>query len=244
MEPRQLFTARFADDEVEMEFYGAVGGDFFEEGIETKKVLTELNKMQGQRLRGFVNSPGGNAFDGFQVANRIRSLRERGRISSVVMEAEGIVASAATLIFMQGDVRRMRAGAQFMIHEARARFVEGGTAQSHRTAADALEKMNEDAITLYAEHAALTREEIAEAMAEETYYDAQEAANLGFATEAVDQLAVAAYVSPETIAKLCPGYREPEKAAPIARKSHIAGELDLRRRMAAARSLTRGPSRR
>ena len=182
---------------VEMEFYGVIGGmSFFEDDdyVNVTQVLKTLNDMgEVETLRMFYNSPGGDAYDGFQIANRLDFLREQGKIGKIEAHAEGLVASAATLPFVKSDVRIMRNGSRFMIHLP----ISFGMGNEHemRSQADRLHQTTEEAIDLYETVANLDRAEIQKAMEVETWYSPKDAAGIGFATEVAEPFAIAACMS-------------------------------------------------
>ncbi|MDH3445753.1 MAG: Clp protease ClpP [Deltaproteobacteria bacterium] len=189
------FQARFAGDGVvEMEFYGVIGPSLEDDYIYAPQVLRELKGMgKVDKLVLLMNSPGGDVYDGFQIANRLDKLREDGQIGSIETHAEGLVASAATLPFLKGDRRVMRNGSRMMIHKP---WMFGmGNAEDMRAAATRLDQTEQEALDLYESISALTREEIAAAMAVETFYTPKEAEAVGFATEVAEPFALAACMS-------------------------------------------------
>ena len=190
-----------AGDVVDMEFRGIIGGysqledDDYVDAREVMASLKEMGKIS--TLRMFYNSFGGDAYDGFQIANRLRKLRDDGLIGSIEAHAEGMVASAATLPYLVADVRVMRSGSRFMIH--RPWTISSGTADDLRARADQLDQTEQEAIDFYAAVSSLHRKEIAEAMGRNagggTYYTPKEAKNYGFATEVIEPPAIAANIS-------------------------------------------------
>lgn len=62
-------------------------------------------------LKFYINSPGGDVFTAIQM---IRALQETE--ATVVMSVEGICASAATMILLQGDSFEVSEHSVFMIH--------------------------------------------------------------------------------------------------------------------------------
>ena len=193
--PKSGLRAYMKTDRIaEVEFYGVVGQSFDDDFVTVPSFLRGL-KLLGEldKLVILMNSPGGNAFDGFQIANRLDKLREEGTIKSIETHAEGLVGSAATLVFLKGDRRVMRNGSRFMIHKPSSFGI--GNADDMRGIAERLDSTEEQAIDLYESVSALTRKEIAEAMAAVTFYSPKEAEAAGFATEVIEPFAIAACMS-------------------------------------------------
>lgn len=188
-----------ADSVVDMEFYGVIGGaPFFadDDFVNAPAVLKSLKEMgKVETLRMFFNSPGGDAYGGFQIANRLDKLREDGQIETIEAHAEGMVASAATLPFLKADKRVMRNGSRFMIH--RPHSFGFGNEDDFMEMAKRLQQTTAEALDLYEAVSALTRDEINNAMIAETFYTPKEAEAAGFATETVELFAVAACISPK-----------------------------------------------
>lgn len=182
---------------VEMEVYGVIGGGAFfpeDDFVNVAEMLRAFRDMgEVETLSLFFNSPGGDVYDGFQLANRLDKLVEDGQVGTLETNAEGIVASAATLPFLKGTHRRMRNGSRFMIHKPWT--VGMGTADDFRAAAQRMDQTESEALDLYESISSLPREELAEAMSVETYYTPSDAKAAGFATEVVEPLAIAACMS-------------------------------------------------
>ncbi len=172
-------------------------GFFTEEAyVNVPEVLRSLKEMgEVDRLSIMINSPGGDANGGFQLANRLDKLREDGRIGSIETHAEAIVASAATLVFLKGDERLMRNGSRLMIHNPWGMTI--GDENAHAAAIESLQQTKQQALDLYDSVSTLHRDEISEAMDAETYYTSEDAVAAGFATQAISPTAVAACMSDE-----------------------------------------------
>jgi ATP-dependent protease ClpP protease subunit len=187
-------------DHAELEFYGVIAQipSFFEDDdfvrpVEVLKFFKEMGKVD--RLSIYMNSPGGDVYDGFQIANRIDKLREDGQVKTVETIAEGMVASAATLVFLKGSRRVMRNGSRFMIHEPYTLPRDGMNSTEMRAAADRMDQTKDEALALYETMSTMTRAEIETAMKSETFYTPKEAMAAGFATEVIEPYAIAAKMS-------------------------------------------------
>ncbi|MBJ2151363.1 head maturation protease, ClpP-related [Paracoccus sp. IB05] len=125
-----------------------------------------------------INSLGGSATDG---AAMMASVEAHG---SVTVHVRGVAASAATLIMVAAAEVVIHAVAMVMIHEPYA-FADG-TADAHRSAADALDKMTNTYAAAYARHTGHPVARIAEWMKAETWMTAAEAVELRFADRVED----------------------------------------------------------
>lgn len=121
-----------------------------------------------------LNCPGGDVFEGIAIYNALHRHKAR-----VVIEVDGVAASAASVIAMAGDEIRMAAGSMFMVHEAWG-FTQG-PAEDHEKNAELLRKINEDLVSLYAARTGQVEKKLRSMMAEETWLNTTEAKELGFA---------------------------------------------------------------
>lgn len=156
-------------------------------------------------IRVHINSPGGDVFGAITIANALRDQRvTKGRTVETVVD--GLAASAASLVAMAGSPMRMADNALLMIHDAWS--VAMGNARDMRKTADLLDQIRDGQIVpTYQWHSQLPAEDIVNLMAGETWMDAQEAVDFGFADEVVQGLRAAASIDPRGAAKL----RIPEK---------------------------------
>ncbi|MCA0404869.1 MAG: Clp protease ClpP [Proteobacteria bacterium] len=122
-----------------------------------------------------INSGGGVASDGTAIYSLL--LAHRGVVTTIV---EGVAASAASLILMAGDERRMRPGSMLMIHDTSR--ITWGNADEHRKSADFLDKLSGQYANIYASASGLDATEVREMMKAETWFSAEEARAKGFIT--------------------------------------------------------------
>ena len=81
--------------------------------INMKAISDSLESIGNRKLLIKLNSYGGDAFEGIEIYNYLKSLKNK-----VVVEVTSIAASAASIIAMGADEIRMSNGSQLMIHEA------------------------------------------------------------------------------------------------------------------------------
>ena len=103
---------------------------------------------------------------------------------------DGIAASAASYVAMAGDAVVMPENAFLMIHDPAGMAL--GTAEDMRAMAEALDKIKTSLVAGYAAKSGRPDAEIAELMRKETWLDAREAVDLGFADRLAEPVRIAA----------------------------------------------------
>lgn len=148
-------------------------------GTTAASFAREISALDVEEMQVFLNSPGGDAWDGLAIMNAL--MRHPAKVTVTV---DGLAASAASVIAMAGDVIKMNIGAEMMIHDAWT-FAAGSATELEKTA-EALHKLSNSYADAYAARAGGTREEWRELMLAETWFSAEEAVEAGLATEWVD----------------------------------------------------------
>lgn len=156
--------------------YGDVGDPWgFGDGFTPQAVAEALAEHGPGDLSVRINSGGGIATDGMAIHSLLTT--HPGDVSIVV---DGIAASAASLIAMAGKSIEMRDGAIMMIHDPRA--ITFGDVETHKAAALRLDKLADNYARVYSNRSGLTAAQVRELMKAETWLDADEAIEQGFAT--------------------------------------------------------------
>ena len=128
-------------------------------------------------IKVFIKSPGGSVFDGLHLYDELRGLS-----CPVYTYGQGIIASAASFIFMAGDKRFIQPHAWFMIHEL-ASF-NWGTLAEQKDDLKQKEKMMDQIIKIYADVSGLTTAVIRRnSLRKNWWLDSSEAVEKGFATQ-------------------------------------------------------------
>ena len=155
-------------------------------GISAKGFLAELGALPDTTpLALRINSPGGSVFDAVAIYNALK--RHTG---TVTVWIDGIAASAASYIAMAGDEIIMPENAFLMIHDPSGLVM--GTAADMREMAETLDKIAGSMTRGYAAKSGKPEIEIAALMAAETWFDAQDALDLGLATRMAEPVRIAA----------------------------------------------------
>jgi ATP-dependent protease ClpP protease subunit len=176
------YTIRAQSTGAEVVIYDEIGAY----GVSAKGFLAELGALpDATPLALRLNSPGGSVFDAVAIYNAIK--RHSG---TVTVWIDGIAASAASYIAMAGDEVIMPENAFLMIHDPAG--VVMGTAIDMRAMAEALDKIKGSLLQGYAAKSGRSHEEIAPLMAAETWLDAKDALDLGFADRIAEPVRIAA----------------------------------------------------
>lgn len=166
--------------------------------------LADLDKLAGKdSITVHINSVGGSLYVGVAIYNRLKGLA--AKITTV---NDGLAASAGSLIFMAGDIRKMHSGSNLMIHEA-AGFLYGYYKRSDLKQVDKqLAAHDKAGINIYVERTGRPVDEIKTMIARETWLTGQEAVDAGFADEVIgsEENPVEMRLSPDKATMMVNGY--------------------------------------
>lgn len=167
--------------------YGPIG-EAEEGGVTAARVASELATIKANRLEVFINSPGGDVFEGLAIHAQLRRFAAGGR--EVVVHVDGLAASAASFVAMAGTRVLTAASAMWMVHRASAAtFAAGNAGDMHQHADDArelaglLEKIDRDIAEIYAQRSGASADEWLELMSAESWFTASEALERGLTDE-------------------------------------------------------------
>lgn len=162
-------------DEVEVLIYDEIGVW----GISAKDFVAEIKGLDVSTIRLRINSPGGDVFDGIAILN---ALREHP--AKVVVQVDALAASIASVIALAGDERIIASNAYFMVHNPWGLAI--GDAAELRKFADLLERVGDTLVKEYASATGQSQRQIREWMNAETWFDADQSVEHGFATAKAD----------------------------------------------------------
>lgn len=140
------------------------------------KVNRQLNEANGEPVTIEINSPGGHVDAGSEIYTALKNYP-----GHVTVEVVGLAASAASVIAMAGDEVKISPTAEIMIHNAW--MTSSGDKKSKEKDAKVLTITDEGLVNAYEIKTGKSREEILALMDEETWMNAQQAVELGFADE-------------------------------------------------------------
>lgn len=170
--PRVTLTADAATGTADLELFGPIGGWF---GKNAQEVVDEIRALQNvTTLRVHINSLGGDVFEGFAIYNSLREFP--GRVETII---KGVAASIASVIALAGkDGVTVMAPAMVMIHDPRA-LAYGGS-DDMRAMAKLLDKAANVIADVYTARTKQPKATVRAWMAEETWFEPEEAKAEGF----------------------------------------------------------------
>lgn len=176
--PWYSMEAKADEKRATLHIYEAIGGWW---GVDAAQLVRELHALGDlDAIDVYINSPGGDAFDGVAIYNALRRNK-----ATVNVTVDGLAASAASLIAMAGDTVTMARGSELMIHDASA--VAWGNAELMSETAALLDKLSDSYADCYAARAGGTSKAWREVMKAETWYTAAEAVAAGLADKTDDE---------------------------------------------------------
>jgi ATP-dependent protease ClpP protease subunit len=163
-------------EEASINIFDEIG--FF--GTSAQGFVDQLNAITTPKITVYVNSPGGEVFDGIAIHTALAMSK-----AHVTTFNTGIAASAASYIMMAGDTIKTAKNALWMLHDASG--MVWGNATACRAQAELLDKLSLNIADMYAMQAGGTKEEwFARIENTETWYTGAEAVAAGLADEMTD----------------------------------------------------------
>lgn len=163
-------------EKASLKIYDYIGNDGWEEGVTAQAIEDELNEAGNKALDIYINSNGGDVFEGFAIYNILS--RYNGYKTVYI---DGIAASIASVIAMCGNKIIMNTASMMMIHNASGAC--WGNAEDMKKVVQALESINEVIRDVYKTRTNLDDNKLAELMDNETFMTAKECVDYGFADE-------------------------------------------------------------
>jgi len=213
------------DDSADLYIYDVVGDSWV--GTDAATLVKEIKAQKGKAINVHLNSPGGSVFDGYAIFNALKA--HDGTVTTYI---DGMAASIASIIALAGSKVVIADNGMMMIHNPLCYCF--GTATEIRKQADVLDQIRETLINTYVTRTNKTRETIAAAMDEETYFTAKEAKAYGLVDEISGAMKVAACISQDIVNAF--GWQKapkailpsPETQSPATPRSILAKRLALR----------------
>ena len=170
-----------AADQAEIAIFDEIG--FW--GVTAKDFIAELKSLPASEITLSINSPGGSVFDALAIYNALR-----GHGAQIKVRVMGVAASAASLIAMAGDTIVMPENTFMMIHNPIGGVY--GNAEDMRDLAETLDKIGASLTATYVARTGQDEATIQALLDAETWLDAAQAVELGFADELEPALKIAA----------------------------------------------------
>lgn len=168
------------DDEATIYLYGDIGGFF---GVDHLEFVKEFNAIKAKTIHLRVDSGGGDIFAARAIKTAVMQ-----HPAKVIAHIDGLAASAASFLVMGADEVEMVDGGFIMIHNALSFIDVFG--YFNKSSLEKLiedmakevglhEKINESIANDYAKRTGKTKEEFLNYMNAETWFDAQQAIDIG-----------------------------------------------------------------
>lgn len=184
MKERFYQLTNVSEDSATLYIYGDITSiKWFENDVCVYDLAKEIGDLNGKALTVRINSYGGEVAEGLAIYNLLKSYE--GEVTTI---CDGFACSAASVVFMAGAKRIMPRSSLLMIHNAWT--WASGDADDLRKAADDLEKITQPSVEIYTSVSNLDTDEIKSMMDAETWIDADEALDFGFATEISEEAAM------------------------------------------------------
>lgn len=162
-------------------------GEYSTSAKSFKKDLDNLGELN--ELNVYINSPGGDVFEGVTISNMLKRVK-----GDVNIHIDGIAASIASVIAMSGNNIIMPKNSMMMIHNAWS--MHYGNAKDFRKMADDLDKITDSIKQTYLDKAdnKIDYDTLTDLMDNETWLTAEECFNYGLCTEVSDSVDAVACV--------------------------------------------------
>lgn len=177
MKHRPVELRALANKRAELHILDRIGAGFFTEGVTSQGLKDQLDGFGDvNAIDVFINSPGGNVFDGIAIYNMLKD-----HPASITVHVIGLAASIASTIAMAADEGRllMADNALMMIHDPMTGL--DGNAEEHRATADVLDTVKSAISVSFEQRTGLSKQEVSDLMSAETWMTAEQAREKGFA---------------------------------------------------------------
>ena len=153
-------------------------GEFFDyfgmSSVYPKKVQQAIENDEDEEIILDVASNGGDVFSASEIYTMLKSSGK-----NIVVNIQGLAASAASVVSMAGNTVNISPTAQLMIHKASV--IGAGNADDFEHEAKVLNGIDESIASAYELKTGMKQEDLLQMMASETWLNAKEAVDKGFA---------------------------------------------------------------
>jgi len=151
------------------------------EATSPKDITKSIIEANGQELEVEINSGGGSVFAGSEIYTALKDYK-----GNVTVKIVGIAASAASVIAMAGNKVLISPTAQIMIHNVSS--VARGDYRDLQREAEIIKNYNTSIANAYRLKTNMSQSELLKLMNNETWLNAQQAKEKGFADEVMFDL--------------------------------------------------------
>ena len=178
---QHAFKAEAKADSLDITIYGDIGESWWSDSTSAVDIEKTLKATSANVININLNSPGGDVFDGIAIYNQLKN-----HPAKIIINVDGLAASAASIIAMAADELIMNTGSMLMIHEAST--WTWGTKLDIRKTLNALEGIDKSLADIYMTRYQGERSEIETMIANETWFTANEAVEIGLAHKVNEQV--------------------------------------------------------
>ena len=178
------------DDNAEINMYGEVvpivpkdwrNGERLPGYIGLDEFLEDLENIKDKgNITVHINSGGGDLYAGLAIYNRLKDVK--GTVTTI---NDGMAASAASLIFQAGNVRKMNAGSNLMAHGVAGFLFGYYGVEDLKSLVTEFKAHNRAIVNVYAERMGVTYDEAKSFVDGETWLTGQQAVDKGLADEVI-----------------------------------------------------------
>lgn len=156
-------------------------GDISKYDISAKEVGKELRKLDAKTttLEIRLFSGGGDVFEGIAIYNLLKQSDKK-----IVVYVDGLAASIASIIMLAGDEIFMGEGTQVMIHKPWT--IALGNSSDLLDIVDQLDRVENEMLKIYQKATDLSESQLLKMMSDETWFNADEAMEFGFADKLIE----------------------------------------------------------
>ncbi len=162
---------QMSDSAADIYLKGVISDEF---GVGAEDLRTGLQQADGAPVSLFINSPGGDVFEGREMQALIAGYK--GKVSAIV---QGIAASAATLLTLAASDTQITKGSRYMIHNGWT--IAFGDRHDVKATFDLLASFDAELAGEYAAKTGATASQATTWMDAETWFTAEQAVENKFA---------------------------------------------------------------
>ena len=173
------------DETAELQLFGEISSEeswWNEDCVTYRDFIAELNALgEKKNINVLIQSGGGDVFAANAIYNAL--ILNKATITGTII---GICASAATIILMACDKRKIAKNAILMAHNPSISLWGSYTSEDLLKLADVTDQVKKSIATAYMDRLDKTEEEINQLMDAESWYVGQEAVDAGFCDEVIE----------------------------------------------------------
>jgi ATP-dependent Clp protease protease subunit len=166
--PKKFYNFTKEDGQAELSIFDEIHPWF---GVGAQEFYSALQETKGKDLDVYINSPGGSVYEGFAITNMLIAREGKTRVHIL-----GMAASIASVIAMAADPGELHMPVNSAMFVHLPLVNSGGNEEELSKVIVDLKKIKDQLISAYQRHSTLSREELEQAMRDETLFTAEEAA--------------------------------------------------------------------